>query len=115
MHKALPAPEVTVEPGATVIVQTPPFARTIPDAHALACDVFIVVPDGRPGEGEETELIVTLPPELFVMTIALVAPLPSPESARFDGLAESAALGVAELENAVGPVPLELAAATVNV
>ena len=108
--------EVALEPGTMVIVQKPPFAASsTPTAHALTCDVLTVVSDGKAGDGALIDAIVTSLPDLFVMAMVLAAPFPSPERARFDGLAVSTDSGAAELEKAEGPVPVVFLATTVNV
>ena len=49
VHAALPAPDVAVLPGTTVIVQEAPAARTLPLVHAEEDVVSTVVPVGQVG------------------------------------------------------------------
>ncbi len=56
------------------------------------------MPDGRAGDGALIDAIITSLPELFVMVMVLATPLPSPESARSDGLADRTDAGATELE-----------------
>jgi hypothetical protein len=92
-------PEVAVEPGLIVIVHEPPPAANVGNLEQSSADVvFSDVPVGSVGTGLPTELTVTELPELLEIEMIRSAPPPSPESAKVNGFALNATIGMAGLE-----------------